>query len=166
VHIGFVKPYVFSIFPPNTLPSASTNDSSVSVGSSTIAAPSVQILSSLSLNTVQLCSYPFSAQESAAGGSAGSYVAENYTIRLLASSLGSRPFMLTVSTPTDKVALTTEGSTIWLFRMQTWAAQVDELVQAGAYESALSLLNSIDDSFLPDKAGVSGHMTSSGLLTS
>jgi hypothetical protein len=63
--------------------------------------------------------------------------------------------MLAVATPADKVALAADGSTIWLFRMQSWAAQVDELVQAGAYQNALGLLDSIDQALLPDKVPIS-----------
>jgi hypothetical protein len=84
---------------------------------------------------------------------------ENHTLRLLTPSSGSKPYMLAVSTPTEKTALAAEGSTIWSFRMQTWAAQVDELVRAGAYQSALSLLDSIDEALLPDKVQPGLHFT-------
>lgn len=142
---------MFTLFPPNTVPTASTHDSSISAGPSSNPAPVIHITSSLSSGVVQTCTFPFSAGETQPSTTTSPNLAENQILRLPTPSLGSRPYMLVVSTPADKVALTAEGSTIWRFQMQTWAAQVDELVQAGAYHRALTLLDSIDQSLLPDK---------------
>jgi hypothetical protein len=58
-----------------------------------------------------------------------------------------------VSTPTEKVAAA-EGSTIWVLSMQSWGAQVDELLDAGSYTDALALLDTIDRALLDDKVRV------------
>jgi hypothetical protein len=59
--------------------------------------------------------------------------------------------LFVVSTPTDRAALASEGSTIWMFRMRPWGEQVDELVAAGEYDSALALLETVEQVALADK---------------
>lgn len=59
-----------------------------------------------------------------------------------------------LSTPTEKTAAAAQGSTIWLLTMQSWGAQIDELVDAGAYEEALLLLDTIDVAVLEDKVSL------------
>jgi len=56
-----------------------------------------------------------------------------------------------MTTPIDKVAAANEGSSIWQFTIRPWSEQIDELVLAGQYSDALALLDSIDESQLPDK---------------
>jgi hypothetical protein len=59
-----------------------------------------------------------------------------------------------MTTPTDKTAASTEGSSIWCFSMRPWSEQIDELVTAGQYSDALALLDTVDDTLLPDKVGI------------
>ena len=75
----------------------------------------------------------------------------NATLRLLTPS-SAKPEIFLISTPVDKNAATAEGSTIWRFNMKPWSEQIDELILAGQYSDALVLLESIDESSLPDKA--------------
>ena len=56
-----------------------------------------------------------------------------------------------MTTPTDKTAASVEGSSIWCFSMRPWPEQIDELVTAGQYSDALALLETVDDTLLPDK---------------
>jgi Vam6/Vps39-like protein vacuolar protein sorting-associated protein 39 len=58
-----------------------------------------------------------------------------------------------ITTPIDKTAASTEGSSIWCFSMRPWSEQIDELVIAGQYSDALALLDTIDGALLPDKVG-------------
>ena len=60
-----------------------------------------------------------------------------------------------MTTPIDKTAALTEGSSIWCFSMRPWPEQIDELVNAGQYSDALALLDNVDGASLPDKVGAS-----------
>ena len=65
-----------------------------------------------------------------------------HTLRLLTTTPGTGPSAPTfvLSTPTDRAALASEGSTLWALVLRPWGAQVDELVHAGKYADALALL--------------------------
>lgn len=56
-----------------------------------------------------------------------------------------------MSSPNDRTALATEGSALWVFRMQPWETQIDELVQDCKYSDALALLDSLEDGLIPEK---------------
>lgn len=79
-----------------------------------------------------------------------------YTIQHLASSQSSsqtapKPPLFCVSTPTERAVAANEGSTVWVLKMKSLGAIVDELMQSGEYEEALELLAGIDERTLPDK---------------
>lgn len=78
----------------------------------------------------------------------------NYTLRLLTPSPSAKSPLFLVSTPTDRTTAASEGSSIWCLRMKPWGEQVDELVDVGKYAEALTLLDTIDAAFLPDKVCV------------
>lgn len=136
------------MFPPNVVPSTPHKDPNASVAPLTLAAPVVQVMSSLYSGEIQTLPYPFA--DASATTDPTSPAVNNYTLRFLTSIHGATPSMLLVSSPNDKTAAT-EGSTVWSFRMKSWADQVDELVQIGAYNDALALLDSIGPTLLPDK---------------
>ncbi|KZV95384.1 hypothetical protein EXIGLDRAFT_739755 [Exidia glandulosa HHB12029] len=119
--IAYVQNYLFSILP------GSPN-------------PSVQIRSSLSLQPAQNLAYPFASQQQAPS-----------TMRLLTTVAAGKAPVLVVSTPNEKNAATTQGSTLWLMGMRPWSAQLDELVAGGHYADALALLETLDKSSLPDQ---------------
>ena len=145
---AFVKPYIFSTFPAGTVPTHSLEtiptsgaQAQPSFNSTTV----VQIRSSLSLQISQSMSFPFNRAEPNA--------AQNASIRLMTSSSSLQCPLYMMTTPTDKTAALTEGSSIWGFSMRPWPEQIDELVTAGQYSDALALLDSVDDTLLPDKVG-------------
>jgi len=65
--------------------------------------------------------------------------------------------MFFITTPVEKAAAATEGSALWMLRMQPWGTQIDELVDSGSYTEALALLDTLDKAVLPDKVGVFAH---------
>lgn len=134
--ITYVKPYVLSVLPPGAIPT-STSDASQSPLAQSSA---IQIRSGISLSTVQTIAHPFTSGP-----------APHSTIRLLTHSSSAKATSYFVTTPIDRNAAASEGSSLWLLRMRTWTEQVDELVAAGSYAEALALLDVIDPSALPDK---------------
>ncbi|KAF8604609.1 hypothetical protein BDV93DRAFT_537690 [Ceratobasidium sp. AG-I] len=156
----YTKPYIISSFPPNTLPSTSEIDHSVSSTTlatltqqtPTIPNSALQIRSSLSLQPVQTLRFPFikdpprvaSPPPTTAKGGAAKAPGPPppHTLRLLTTTPGTGPSAPTfvLSTPTDRAALASEGSTLWALVLRPWGAQVDELVHAGKYADALALL--------------------------
>ncbi|KAF5379787.1 hypothetical protein D9615_005708 [Tricholomella constricta] len=152
--LAFVKPYIFSILPPGSVPSQSTELSSLGPSaqpqSSFIPTSVVQIRSSISLLTTQNIPFPFNPSVSSTSlpGPSG---AINATIRLLTPSPSGKSPLYLVTTPTDRTAAAADGSTIWQFTMRPWAEQIDELVRDGQYADALALLDTIDEAVLPDK---------------
>ncbi|KAJ7284535.1 hypothetical protein C8J57DRAFT_1669706 [Mycena rebaudengoi] len=141
--IAFVKPYIFATSKPATDPSTAGPQ---------ISTPTtvVQIRSSISLLPTQTLSFPFNSPSSSSSTLAHPPTT-NSTVRLLTPSPSAKSPLFLVTTPTDKAVATAEGSTIWEFRMKPWAAQIDELVVAGQYSDALTLLDTIDVSALADK---------------
>ncbi|KAG8924938.1 Vacuolar morphogenesis protein 6 [Tulasnella sp. 418] len=111
--------------------------------------PVLQIVSSLSLNTVQLLPFPFPLNISHAEPTLPP--TSMATLRLLSPSMFSKSPLFVISTPTDRATATAEGSTIWSFTMQSWGKQIDELVERGEYADALTLLDTLDASLLKDK---------------
>jgi len=138
---AFVKPYLFATFPPNTVPT----DKAQGAQSSTVPTSVLQIRSSLSLLPVQTLSYPFNKAPDPSAATNPS------TLRLLSPTPPSKSPLFLFSTPTDKIKLASEGSSVWMFSMRPWEEQIDELVETGRYAEALSLLDSIEEPLLPDK---------------
>lgn len=110
------------------------------------SSPVLQIHSSISLQLFQSLPLPFNSPHSTS-----SPAPTNYTLRLLTPSPSAKSPLFLVSTPTDRVAAASEGSTIWCIRMKPWGEQIDELIDAGKYAEALALLDIIDVALLPDK---------------
>ncbi|PFH51068.1 hypothetical protein AMATHDRAFT_143451 [Amanita thiersii Skay4041] len=150
----FIKPYLFSVLPAGTVASSALEGSSPSVNTAQSYIPTtvLQIRSSFTLQPVQTTSYPFSDTN---GSHALSPIQtnsnQNATIRLLTPSYHIKPHLFIVTTPMDRNAAAAEGSTIWQMSMKSWTEQLDELVMAGQYADALTLLDVIDDVSLPDK---------------
>jgi hypothetical protein len=147
--LAFVNPYIFSILPPGTVPVPENGDTSLPSGSalvvpqsSLIPSPVVQVISSLTTQSVQTLPFPPTSSASSAA---------ICTIRLLTSSPAAKAPIFLVATPSDRTAATSEGSSIWQIRMRSWGDQIDELVQRCLYSDALSLLDTLDQALLPDK---------------
>jgi len=151
---AFIDPYVFAVLPPGTVPS----EQSDGVTPSFIPSSVVQVRSSISLASVQTVPFP----PLPAGATPA---ASNYSIRLLTSSPSSKSPLCMIRTPIDRTTATAQGSTIWRVYMKSWGEQIDELVVAGSYLDALSLLDILDLAVVPDKVGK--VLTSTGsVLTS
>ena len=56
-----------------------------------------------------------------------------------------------VRTPIDRTAAAAQGSPIWRVDMKSWGEEIDELITAGSYLNALSLLDALDSAAIPDK---------------
>lgn len=118
----------------------------------TIPNSALQIRSSLSLQPVQTLRFPFVEEPpsvssppltTAKGGATKAPgPPPPHTLRLLTTTPGTGPSApaFVLSTPTDRAALASEGSTLWALVLRPWSAQVDELVHAGKYADALALL--------------------------
>ncbi|KAF5327421.1 hypothetical protein D9619_004692 [Psilocybe cf. subviscida] len=139
--IAFVKPYIFSVLPPGTVPTT-TPDASVTPAFN--ATSVIQIRSSLSLEIQQTLPFPFNAP-------GPTTVSQNASLRLLTASSAAKSPLYLLSTPTDKTAAASDGTSLWCFSMHPWSAQIDELVLAGKYADALVLLGTLDDAQVPDK---------------
>ncbi|KAJ6468361.1 hypothetical protein C8R45DRAFT_1018454 [Mycena sanguinolenta] len=149
--IAFVKPYIFSVLPPGSIPAPSPKLGAEAAPQAANVTPTtvVQIRSSISLLPTQTLSFPFN--NPASSSSAIHSPITNATVRLLTPSASAKSPLFFVTTPTDRAAATAEGSTIWQFKMKPWDTQIDELVAAGQYSDALALLDTIDVVALPDK---------------
>ncbi|KAJ7911467.1 hypothetical protein B0H13DRAFT_2660518 [Mycena leptocephala] len=152
--IAFVKPYIFSVLPPGSIPPQSPKPGAEAsgTGSQATATPTtvIQIRSSISLLPTQTLSFPFN-HPSSSSPTLHHSPTTNAAVRLLTPSASAKSPLFFVTTPTDKAAAAAEGSTIWQFKMKSWDAQIDELVVAGQYSDALALLDTIDTIALPDK---------------
>ncbi|GLB44890.1 putative rab guanyl-nucleotide exchange factor [Lyophyllum shimeji] len=143
------------VLPPGSIPAPPAESSSTgTTGSpppSAIATTAIQVLSSISLHTTQTIPFPFTPSASTTSLAGTSGPPTNATVRLLTPSPSEKPPLFLVTTPTDRTAATTEGSTVWQVSMRPWAEQIDELVRDGQYADALALLDIIDKAVLPDK---------------
>lgn len=110
-----------------------------------VQCPVVELHSSLSLQTVQ----SFTLPALASGTSTGPNM--NHTIRLLTASPAAKAPVFAVSTPTERNAAASEGSSIWMLQMRSWGDQIDELVDKEKYADALALLETLDTATLVDK---------------
>lgn len=140
-----MKPYVFSILPPGTVPTSQADGLASLTGNPTfIPSPVLEIRSSISLLPSQTIPLSFAASTSTAPS-------VHYSARLLTASPSSKSPLFLVTTPTDRTTANAEGSSIWRVKMKFWGEQVDELVEVGSYADALALLDTIDAALLPDK---------------
>ena len=147
---GFVKPYTFTILPAGSVPKAPGGEAGSAPGQPTFhSGPVLQIHSSISLQISQSLPFPFDSVQPTSSTSPPALT--NNTLRLLTPSPSAKSPLFLVSTPTDRAAAASEGSSIWCFRMKSWGEQVDELIDAGKYAEALALLDTIDPVLLPDK---------------
>lgn len=135
---AFIDPYVFVVLPPGTVPSGQTDG----VTPSFIPSSVVQVRSSISLANVQIVPFPPLSTEAT--------TSSNYSIRLLTPSLSKSPLYM-VRTPIDRVTATAQGNAIWRVHMKSWSEQIEELVVAGSYLNALSLLDTLDSVVVADK---------------
>lgn len=148
--LGFVRPYIFTVLPAGSVLKPPGDDAGSAPGQpSFYPSPVLQIHSSISLHLSQSLPFPFNSPQSIS-----SATPTNYTLRLLTSSPSARSPLFLVSTPTDRATAALEGSTIWCIRMKPWGEQTDELIDAGKYAEALSLLDIIDVALLPDKVHI------------
>ena len=145
---ALVQPYVFSVLPAGTVPISQIEGESVSQPNnpSFIGTTVVEIRSSITLAPVQTLPVPFIPTISETP-----QILTNQTVRVLTPSPPAKSPLFLVTTPTDRATSTAEGSTIWQFHLKPWGEQVHELVVAEAYADALSLLESIEATLLPDK---------------
>lgn len=115
------------------------SDASIPTGpSGFVQAPVIQVQSSLSLQDVQFLLLPNASSSPRA-------------LRLLTPSPSAKAPVFAISTPTDKNAAASEGSTLWVMRTKPWGEQIDELVDNEKYLEALSLLQTIEEATLQDK---------------
>ncbi|KAH9945272.1 uncharacterized protein BXZ73DRAFT_86791 [Epithele typhae] len=142
--LAIVKPYVFSILPSGSVPISQLPGSSTATASTFVPSPVIEIRSSLSFSPVQTIPFPPSSEDTQA-------TTATHTVRLLSPSPGSKSPLFVLTTPVDRVAATAAGSAIWCFRMKPWIQQIDELIDAGCYADALSLLESLDAALIVDK---------------
>lgn len=148
---AFVKPYVFSVLPPGSVPSDMKDSSGATAPApSFIQSSVIQIRSSLSILPIQTLPFPFNVT-SQSSTSVSAVPLVNASIRLLTPSPSAKSPLFLLTTPTDRTLAATEGSSIWQFRMKPWGEQVDELVRDGLYSGALALLETIDQAVLSDK---------------
>jgi Vam6/Vps39-like protein vacuolar protein sorting-associated protein 39 len=81
-----------------------------------------------------------------------SHSRSSYTARLLTATSQTRAPLFLIVTPIDRATAAADGSALWILRMQPWEQQVDELVSSGSYGEALTLLDTVDQVMMPDKA--------------
>jgi Vam6/Vps39-like protein vacuolar protein sorting-associated protein 39 len=141
--IAFLKPYVLSILPPGTMP---LKVPSVSAHPGPSQSSVLQIISTISLLPVQTL-IPSDVDDNSDLRSRSAY-----TTRLLTASSHTRGPLFMITTPVDKATAAADGSALWMLCMQSWEQQIDELVDSGSYVEALSLLETMDQVMMPDKA--------------
>ena len=116
----------------------------------------IQLHTISSLQLMQDLTVPLTASNTALAGSksAKNAVAQG-PARLLTCSTGNKAPLVVVTpsnAPDASTASTAQSSSLYLLEMSSWADQIDEMVSQGQYEAALSLLESLEDIVLPDKA--------------
>ncbi|EMD34098.1 hypothetical protein CERSUDRAFT_141580 [Gelatoporia subvermispora B] len=143
--LTFVRPYIFSILPPGSVPMSQIDSDQENPPKESFATSSViEIRSSLSLKAVQTLAFPPTPLGIVSP-------AAHYAVRLMTPSPATKSSLFLLSTPTDRASANTAGTTIWQFQMKSWSEQLDELVGTECYADALALLDTLDPLFLPDK---------------
>ena len=103
-----------------------------------VQVPTLNFQSSLTLQPVQTITLPVESQSP-------------YTLRLLSTPTGYKAPVFVLSTPTERAAATSQGSSLWVVGMRPWSEQINELVDEEHYSDALTLLDSLDAAALPDQ---------------
>jgi hypothetical protein len=150
--LAFANPYILSVLPPASHSSSAAHGNPAALASSTI-----QIRLSSSLNVQQVVRLPTQLPSSSPAAATNAAQAGS-TIRLLATVLqpsssqkttdtglssGGPVAAVYVSTPNDKLQLTTDGNTIWALRQETWRDQLDEMIKLGRFDDGLGLVRSL-----------------------
>ncbi|KAF9532490.1 hypothetical protein CPB83DRAFT_846876 [Crepidotus variabilis] len=151
--IAFVKPYIFAVLPAGTVASQGSNTENMNNPPVSNQTALIQVRSSISLQVIQHLQFPFDvALSSNATGTAGLTPApSNAQLRLMTSSFAAKSPLFLMTTPLDKTAAASEGSSLWRFNMKPWIDQIDELVMDGKYSDALTLLETLDECQITDK---------------
>jgi Vam6/Vps39-like protein vacuolar protein sorting-associated protein 39 len=139
IYIALIKPYIVSILPAGAVQLDENPDQSLSQ----TPVQSLQIRSSLSQVPPQTLSLPFHNDASPS------------SVRMLTPSASAKSPVFFVTTPTDRTIAASEGSTVWTMDMRSWSEQIEEFVEQGQYSDALSLLETLDETVLPDKVSMS-----------
>lgn len=148
---AFSNPYIISVSPPSSHPSAAQTHSAALVSSA------IQVRLSSSLNVQQVIKLP--TQVSSSSPAAATNAAQSgATARLLSTVLpsssqkrsaptglasGGPVNAVYLSTPNDKLQLSTDGNTIWALRQETWRDQLDEMIKLGRFDDGLGLVKSL-----------------------
>jgi hypothetical protein len=147
--------YLVSLFPPNTLPSPTSNGQP-NAPSTPHPGFSIQIRSYLyPTSYIQTIQQPFNmpvidqTSPSPATAPTTAHAQLNSPLRLLTPTSSSTVYV--VSAPSDRSQLTAEGTTLWSISMKKWLTQVDELIEDGLYLEALTLMATLDEAELPEK---------------
>lgn len=152
LRLAFANPYILSVLPPVSHSSSTAHGNPAASASSTI-----QIRLSSSLNVQQIVKLPTQLPSSSPAAATNAAQAGSM-IRLLATVVQSSSYRTTpdtglssggpvaavyVSTPNDKLQLTTDGSTIWALRQEAWRDQLDEMIKLGRFDDGLGLVKSL-----------------------
>ncbi|KAJ9113908.1 hypothetical protein QFC19_000102 [Naganishia cerealis] len=150
--IAFTDPYILSVLPPSSTPSANANSASP-------VSSSIQVRLLQTLNVQQVIKLP--AHPSANSPAAGTTAAfAGSSIRYLSTSqksnrdktgsaatatsmAGGPVAAVYVSIPNDKLQLQTDGTTIWAIQKESWRDQLDEMIQLGRFTDGLGLVRSL-----------------------
>ncbi|KAG8830543.1 Vacuolar morphogenesis protein 6 [Serendipita sp. 400] len=142
---ALAKPYLLSILPGTATQTGGVPNQTPN--------PVLQARSSLTLSVAQTISYPFGVLRPSRA-----VPPPQYSLRLLSPSSTSTAPLFLISAPNDRTNLATEGSTLWMFNIQPWSTQIDELVADCKYSDAFALLESLEDGILPDKIKRRAHI--------
>ncbi|KAK0531875.1 Vacuolar morphogenesis protein 6 [Tilletia horrida] len=154
--VTFAAPYVFAI-----LPNCGSLATHFKDGTSSLAQqPVVQIRSAGTLAPVQTIPFPPHTSSTATDVS----FSHPPTVQLLTPITSMKPPLYLVVSPSDRergaTALDKLGATVYRLDMQSWAAQIDELVERQYFGEALALLDSVDEVILPEKLKLRAHVQS------
>lgn len=149
---AFSNPYILSVLPPASHSSSAAQSHSAPSTSSTI-----EIRLSSSLNIQQIVRTPTQAPSSSPAAATNAAQSEA-TLRLLSTVVrpnsqklsadtglarGEPVAAVYVSTPNDKLLLSTDGSAVWALRQETWRDQLDEMIKFGRFDDGLGLVRSL-----------------------
>lgn len=149
---AFSNPYILSVLPP-----ASHSSSAAQSHSATLMSSTIEIRLSSSLNTQQIVRMPTQAPSSSPAAATNA-AQSGATLRLLSTvvrpnsqklsantglACGEPVAAVYVSTPNDKLLLSTDGSAIWALRQETWRDQLDEMIKLGRFDDGLGLVRSL-----------------------
>ncbi|KAE8257180.1 hypothetical protein A4X13_0g2531 [Tilletia indica] len=154
--VAFAAPYIFGV-----LPNCGSLATHYKDGTSSLAnQPVVQIRSAGTLTTVQTIPFP----PHTSSGPSDTPLSHPPTVQLLTPITSMKPPIYLVMSPSDRerglTALDKLGATIYRLDMQSWSAQIDELVEKQYFSEALALLDSVDEVILEEKPRLRAHVQS------